>query len=268
MYDRCNRRIHYLRVSVTDRCNLRCCYCMPAGGVQSIAHGDVLSFERIRDIVAAATRLGIDKVRLTGGEPLVRKGITSLVSMLRAVPGLGEVAMTSNGLLLPELAGDLKRAGLDRLNISLDSLDPLRYARITRGGDLTRALAGIEAARTAGFVRTKINMVLIPGENDHEQDAFQRFCTERGLELQRIRHYSLTRQPPTRPGFDAERPLACSQCNRIRLTADGHLKPCLFSNLEIPVDAADPVSSLRRAILAKPEAGTACENRQIWQIGG
>ncbi len=268
MYDRFDRRIHYLRVSVTDRCNLRCRYCMPAAGVVPKAHGEIVSFERIRDLVLAAASLGIDKVRLTGGEPLVRRGVTGLVAMLRAVPGVRELALTSNGILLPQLAEPLKRAGLDRVNISLDTLDRDLYAELTRGGDLDAALAGIEAARRAGFARIKINMVLIPGTNDHEVADLQRFCGDRGLELQRIRHYALDRQPPTRPGFEAERPLPCAQCNRIRLTADGRLKPCLFSNLEVPVDWDDPAASLRRAIGSKPSAGAGCDNRQIWQIGG
>ena len=145
------RRINYLRLSVTDRCNLRCRYCMPEGGVPMLRHQDILSFEELREVVDAAASLGVTKVRLTGGEPLVRRGIVDLVRMLAGVPGVREVAMTTNGTLLSPLAADLRAAGLSRVNLSLDTLDPARYARITRGGRLEDALAGLHAALDAGF---------------------------------------------------------------------------------------------------------------------
>ncbi|MCU0236627.1 MAG: radical SAM protein [Acidobacteria bacterium] len=268
MFDSFNRKIDYLRISVTDRCNLRCTYCMPAAGIQLKRHADILPYERIVEVAAAAADLGIRKVRLTGGEPLVRRNIAFLVRELKALPGLSEVSMTSNGVLLDLLAGELKQAGLDRLNISLDTLDPDHYRQVTRNGEISRVLAGIDAARIAGFTGSKINMVLIPGFNDHEVAAMKDFCRRNGLQLQRIHHYSLHDLRTARSGLEAERPLSCSICNRLRLTADGKLKPCLFSDLEFPVDFSDIRSSLERAVQAKPQHGIACATRQNWQIGG
>ena len=271
MYDSFNREIDYLRISVTDRCNLRCTYCMPEAGIALKSHSDILPYEKIVRVAAAAAELGIRKIRLTGGEPLVRKNIAFLVRELKAVPGVREVSLTSNGTLLDQLAAELKQAGLDRLNISLDTLDAGRYRRVTRNGEIARVMAGIDAARAAGFAGIKINMVLIPGFNQDEVGAMGEFCRLRGLRLQRIHHYSLhdlrTAQG-ARGGLAAERPLACGVCNRLRLTADGKLKPCLFSDREFAVDFADIHASLEQAVRAKPRQGVACGNRQNWQIGG
>lgn len=271
MFDSYNREIDYLRVSVTDRCNLRCTYCMPADGVTLKRHDDILSYERIVLVAQAAAELGIRKLRLTGGEPLVRRNVAFLVRELKAVPGIGEVCLTTNGTLLAPLAGELRRAGLDRLNVSLDTLDPERYRQVTRGGDIAAALAGIRAAREAGFRLTKINMVLIPGFNDEEVDGMREFCRRQGLRLQRIRHYSLhdhatAAAAPGAPG--PERPLTCDVCNRLRLTADGRLKPCLFSDREFAVDFSDIRASLLQAVRAKPARGASCVSRGNWQIGG
>ncbi len=271
MFDSFNRQIDYLRVSVTDRCNLRCTYCMPAEGIRLKDHADILSYEQITRVVAAAVGLGIGKVRLTGGEPLLRRNITFLVRELKAVPGIGEVSLTSNGTLLAPLAGELKQAGLDRLNISLDTLDAEKYRQVTRGGDINQVLAGIRAATAAGFAQTKINMVLIPGFNDGEVEALREFCRGNGLRLQRIHHYSLSEPRTSQPSpgaLDAERPLSCRVCNRLRLTADGKLKPCLFSDREIAVDFSDIRASLMQASAAKPARGSVCANRGNWQIGG
>ncbi len=268
MYDSYKREIDYLRISVTDRCNLRCSYCMPETGIALKSHFDILPYEKIVRVAAAAAELGIRKIRLTGGEPLVRKDIAFLVHELKAVPGVREVSMTSNGTLLDLLAAGLKQAGLDRLNISLDTLDAERYRRVTRNGDIAQALAGIDAARAAGFAGTKINMVLIPGFNQDEVEPMHEFCRRRGLRLQRIHHYSLHDLRTARSGLEAERPLACAVCNRLRLTADGKLKPCLFSDSEFAVDFADIRASLEQAVRAKPRQGAACGNRQNWQIGG
>lgn len=161
MRDDYGRDIHYLRLSVTDRCNCRCIYCMPENGVPMLSHSDILSFEEMRDIVVAAAALGVRKVRLTGGEPLVRHGVVDLVRMVAAVPGIEEVDMTTNATLLAPMAADLRAAGLTRLNVSLDTLDAGRYESITRRGTLADALAGLEAAQAAGFTNTKINCVLI-----------------------------------------------------------------------------------------------------------
>ncbi len=268
MFDSYNREINYLRVSVTDRCNLRCTYCMPEEGIRLKLHTDILSYEEITRVAEAAAGLGIRKVRLTGGEPLVRRNIAFLVHELKAVPGIGEVSLTTNGTLLAPLAGELKQAGLDRLNISLDTLDPVKYREVTRNGDISQPLAGICAAKEAGFARTKINMVLIPGFNDGEVESMMDFCRRNGLRLQRIHHYSLHDLRTSQNALEAERPLSCGMCNRLRLTADGMLKPCLFSDREIAVDFDNIRASLEQAVRAKPPNGIACENRGNWQIGG
>lgn len=162
------RVIDYLRVSVTDRCNYRCTYCMPSGGVAHADRQDVLSFEEIRDLVRCFARLGVSRVRLTGGEPTVRRDLVDLVRMLRHIEGIREIALSTNGHLLRELAAPLRDAGVDRLNVSIDSLDAARFAEITRGGDLARVLDGVEAARAAGFASIKINTVAVKGFNDGE----------------------------------------------------------------------------------------------------
>ncbi len=268
MYDRYNREITYLRISVTDRCNLRCTYCMPEEGVVMKRHNDILSFEQITDVARESIGLGIKKIRLTGGEPLARKGLLSLIRQLRGLDGLEELTMTTNGSLLTGIARPLKEAGLDRINISLDTLDPKKYKTLTRIGDIAHVFEGIDAATAAGFTGTKLNMVVIPGFNDNEVETMKSFCQEKGLHLQRINHYSLYDIGSIDSEYEAERPLKCSKCNRIRLTADGKLKPCLFSNLEIPLDFNDLRQSLTEAIKAKPGSGEANTSRQNWQIGG
>ena len=160
MYDRFNRRINYLRISVTDLCNMRCVYCMPAEGVQLLDHDRILTFEEIRDLVQVGVSMGIDKVRLTGGEPLVRRGIITLVEMINSISGIADFAITTNAVFLPEYADALKEAGITRLNISLDTLDPVRFAAISRGGDLGEVLAGIAAAQRTGFRKIKPNCVI------------------------------------------------------------------------------------------------------------
>jgi len=268
MLDPFNRSIHYLRISVTDLCNLRCTYCMPEEGVVKKTHPDILSYEKIVAIVRAAVGLGIDKVRLTGGEPLVRKGIVQLVRELKTIPGLKEVGLSTNGVLLTAMARELKQAGLDRLNISLDTLDAEKYRQLTRIGDIDNVFRGIEAAIEAGFTGTKINMVVIPGFNQEEVPALHAFCRQRGLHLQRINHYSLDDLNSIDRAYRAERPMSCSQCNRIRLTADGKLKPCLFSDREFDIDFQDIEQSLKGAILNKPRQGSRCSSRHNFQIGG
>jgi cyclic pyranopterin phosphate synthase len=175
------RTIDYLRVSVTDRCNYRCTYCMPEDGVDHLQRADILSFEEICALVACFTRLGVSRVRLTGGEPTVRRDLVQLVRMLRAIPGLRDIALSTNGHLLPELAAPLREAGVDRLNISIDTLDPARFATITRRGELERVLAGVEAARAAGFTRIKINTVAVKGFNDGEIGSLCDYAWSRGM---------------------------------------------------------------------------------------
>jgi cyclic pyranopterin phosphate synthase len=265
MFDAFEREIDYLRISVTDKCNLRCVYCMPAEGVPPRRHDELLSFEQIAAVVRAGVKLGITKVRLTGGEPLVRRGIVALVSMLKGVPGLRQLGMTTNGVLLKRLAGDLRRAGLDSLNVSLDSLQPERYRALTRGGELDRVLAGIEAARAQGFP-LKINTVVLNDTSDTEIEAMRAFAGRQNITLQLINHYALTEEKLDQYQFD--RPPDCRRCNRIRLLADGHLKPCLHSDHEIRLDFDDLEESLRRAILAKPGRGSRCRQRNMVEIGG
>ena len=166
--DSIGRNINYLRLSVTDRCNMRCFYCMPKSGVVSQGHSAVLSYEELLLIARTAVGLGIEKIRITGGEPLVRAGIIGFLAELAAIPGLKHLALTTNGLLLTEMAADLCRAGVQRLNVSLDSLNPATFSDITRGGDLSRVLAGLDAAEKAGFPPPKINVVIMRGVNDSE----------------------------------------------------------------------------------------------------
>jgi cyclic pyranopterin phosphate synthase len=175
------RVIDYLRVSVTDRCNYRCTYCMPEDGVDHVQRTDILSFEEICALVSCFARLGVSRVRLTGGEPTVRRDLVDLVRMLRAVPGIRDIALSTNGHLLSELAAPLREAGVDRLNVSLDTLDPARFATITRRGELARVIEGLEAAGAAGFARIKINTVAVKGFNDGEIGALCDFAWSRGM---------------------------------------------------------------------------------------
>lgn len=268
MFDKFNREINYLRISVTDRCNLRCRYCMPVEGVPAKTHAQMISYEQIITVAEVAISLGITKIRLTGGEPLVRKGVLYLISELRKIKGIQELALTTNGVLLAHMAKGLKETGLDRINVSLDTLDPQKYHAITYCGDIRDVLAGIDAIIAVGFQNTKINMVVIPGVNDYEVENMQAFCDSKNLKLQRINHYTLTDIHSIDHRYQAERPLSCSQCNRIRLTADGKIKPCLFSDLEIPLDFTNLKESLIAAIQGKPREGTKNETRENWQIGG
>jgi cyclic pyranopterin phosphate synthase len=265
MYDSFNRRIDYLRISVTDKCNLRCRYCMPEEGAPQRQHEEFLSFEQIVEVVRSAVGLGLTKIRLTGGEPLVKRGIVELAAMIRAVPGVRHLGMTTNGTLLARYAAGLKRAGLDSLNVSLDTLDEERYRYITRGGRIGEVLSGIEAALREGFP-VKINMVVLEDTPGEEIQRMREFCARKGLKLQLINHFDIASAKTEQYLFD--RPPRCTECNKIRLLADGQLKPCLHSNQEISLDLRDIEGSLRRTILAKPENGCACTNRSMAQIGG
>ncbi len=173
-----DRRVTYLRVSLTDRCNYRCTYCMPEAGVDLVPRAEVLSIEELARVVGVLARAGVRRVRLTGGEPTVRHGLVDLVEKLAAI-GLDDLAMTTNGHVLAELAAPLRRAGLSRLNVSIDTLDPVKFRQITRWGDLARVVAGVEAARAAGFRGTKINVVTLAGWNDDELPALARWAWER-----------------------------------------------------------------------------------------
>lgn len=239
---------------------------MPEEGVPFKPHSAIISFEEIVKVVESAAKLGINKIRLTGGEPLVRKNVVELVRMIKAVKGIKHLGMTTNGVLLDKLAQPLRDAGMDSLNISMDTLNPERYKKITRIGDISFTLKGIEAARLAGFGKIKINMVVMDDTPDGEIQEMDDFCVKKGLTLQIINHYDLSAEKQNAYVFN--RPPKCAVCNRIRLTADGILKPCLHSNQEIPVNPEDITSSLKESILAKPENGSVCTNRNMIEIGG
>lgn len=328
-YDAHSRAINYLRVSVTDRCNLRCEYCMPPEGIPWIPHDTVLRFEEIALIVRAAAELGISRVRLTGGEPLVRLGVCSLVRMLAEIPGVQDLSMTSNGTLLARYAGELAAAGLDRVNISLDTLQPERFAAMTRGGRVEDVLAGIEAAHQAGLEPVKVNSVVIRGENDDdivdlarktllsgwhvryiewmpvgetapEDEAWRTKVVTAEEMKQRIsaelgpltadgsifgggpaRYYRLPGAEGTIGFITPVSEHFCYHCNRLRLTADGQLRPCLLSDSEVDLrtplregaDLEQIKSLILQAIDIKPlqhrlgEHGWP-ENRVMSQIGG
>ncbi|MDO8928326.1 MAG: radical SAM protein [Bacteroidota bacterium] len=265
MFDRFNRQINYLRISVTDRCNLRCTYCMPEEGIRLLNHADILSFEEITEFANLAVANGITKVRLTGGEPLVRKDIVKLVAMLAAIDGLEDLSMTTNGILLSEHAVDLKKAGLNRINISLDTVNPDQFCQITRNGDLTKVLEGIDAARIAGLEPIKINCVLL-GQPDDETKKLKQFCENRGLSLRFIHQMNLkTGEFSTVEGGEGGN---CKKCNRVRLLANGDIKPCLFSDLGYNIRKLGHQEALDLALGNKPKSGTYNQSGEFYNIGG
>ena len=324
--DSFSRPISYLRVSVTDRCNLRCVYCMPAGGVPWHPHDEILRYEEIEMVVRAAASLGISKVRLTGGEPLVRRGLVDLVLMISRIPGIDDLAMTTNGTLLARYAEELKAAGLKRVNVSLDTLRPERFRTITRLGELSDTLEGIAAAKEAGLVPVKINTVVIRDLNDDEvvdfarltcaPDWHVRFIEVMPLgdnadwagngyvpmgevrerierELGELRPARLAagggparyyRLPDAQGTIGFITPISqhfCYQCNRLRLTADGKLRPCLLSDSEIDLrtplrqgaSAEDIKALIIKGIRNKPERHHLSEQvipqgRAMSEIGG
>jgi cyclic pyranopterin phosphate synthase len=239
---------------------------MPLGGGKRVERKDILSFEEIAAFVASAVELGVVKVRLTGGEPLLRQGIASLVGMLAKVPGIEDLSMTTNAILMPRHALDLRQAGLQRVNISLDTLDPERYRAITRGGELAEVLRGISAAQEAGFSPIKVNCVVKAGADEPDARAVARFCAERGLQARFIPEMDIEagRFAVVLGGSGGD----CRRCNRLRLTSDGSLKPCLFSDAAFAVRGADPREVLLRAVAAKPECGTASKAHGFYSIGG
>ncbi|MCT4660267.1 MAG: GTP 3',8-cyclase MoaA [Tissierellales bacterium] len=298
MKDQYNREIDYLRLSVTDLCNLKCKYCMPEKGIDKKCHSEILRFEDYIRIVKAAVNLGVKKVRITGGEPLVRNDIVELVSKISQIDGVEDLSMTTNGILLKKYAKELSRAGLNRLNISLDTLDSTKFEQITRGGNLEDVLEGINAAEEARIMPIKLNTVLINGFNTDEIETFISLARKnlevRFIELMPIgeaaewssskfisntsiieRHRDLFEENCTKSNGPAKyfikksnrgkvgfiNPISshfCSECNRIRLTPDGKLKPCLHSDIEIDLKRylkqSDEVLKieLEKAIYNKP----------------
>jgi len=266
MYDRFNRRINYLRVSITDRCNLRCTYCMPAEGIRLLDHQDILSYEQIVEVVKEAVKLGIDKVRITGGEPLVRKGVVRLVEMIAVLPGIRDLGLTTNGTLLGEFAEELVRAGLRRINISLDTINPFSFQQITRGGDIGQVFHGIAAAKKAGLSPIKINCVVRSSSSEPDAREVMGFCRQEGLEVRFIHEMDLKSGCFTvvEGGTGGD----CTSCNRLRLTADGKIKPCLFNDLELDIRKLGIGEALRMAINLKPEKGTTSLSGKFHNIGG
>jgi len=265
MFDHYNRQISYLRISVTDRCNLRCTYCMPEDGVRLIDHSEILSFEEIIDFTRLAVANGITKIRLTGGEPLVRKNVVDLVSMLSKIDGLEDISMTTNGILLSKYATELKNAGLNRINISLDTVNSENYCQITRNGELSQVLEGIDAAQKAGLEPIKINCVLIGQPNDDTQKLKQ-FCKDRGLHLRFIHQMNLkTGEFSTVEGGEGGN---CGKCNRLRLLANGDIKPCLFSDLSFNIRKLGYKEALNLALGNKPRTGTFNQSGDFYSIGG
>lgn len=315
MKDTFDREITYLRLSVTELCNLRCRYCMGEEGVCKKRHEDMLREDEMIAAVEAAAALGITKVRITGGEPLVKKNILSICRRTAAVPGIREVCLTTNGITLPEYAAELKAAGVRRINISLDTLSREKYAEITRRDRLADALRGLEAALSAGFEKVKINTVLIGGFNTDEiiplANLTQKYPVDvRFIELMPMREGFLPeayvpaaevlRQLPEAEPLPSDGGVAklyhlpgamgnlgliapisesfCARCDRLRLTADGKLKPCLHSAAEFPIkglDREEMMEQIRRAILCKSKehgalsaCSPSCANRDMNRIGG
>lgn len=318
MLDRNGRSIDYLRISLTDRCNLRCTYCMPEDGIDKKYHKDILRFEEIATIIRTAARLGITKIRLTGGEPLILKDIEDVVRYARQTPGIREIGMTTNGILLADKAEALKAAGLDRVNISLDTLDGEKFQRITRGGDIRKVLAAIDKVLSLDMKPVKINTVLMRGFNDDEVGDLMDLTRDRPIQVRFIELMPLgegeetfedsfmegdeilQRYPELKPVSDNSRvarvfrlpgavgsvglisPLSCkfcSDCNRIRLTSSGTIKPCLHSAEEINLrpflqDEEALYDLLKKSIYEKPkehhlETDKKSQTfRMMFQIGG
>jgi len=266
MYDRYDRNIHYLRISVTDRCNLRCKYCMPEKGIKPLRHEDILSYEEIASFTKIAVGNGIDKVRITGGEPLTRKNVVHLIQLLANIDGIKDLSLTTNGILLAEFAGQLKDAGLNRVNISLDTIDPDRYGEITRGGDLNRVMQGIDAAETAGLFPIKINCVVAESSDEPDATGVKAFCNSRKFNVRFIHQMDLEagKYAPVEGGTGGD----CKKCNKLRLSSDGNLRPCLFSDLSFNVRTFGAEKAMQMAIDAKPECGTISVQNKFNVIGG
>jgi cyclic pyranopterin phosphate synthase len=303
MRDGFGRRIEYLRISVTDKCNLRCVYCMPEEGLPWLKREALLTYEEIAEVVGQMAPLGLRKLRITGGEPLVRRDLPRLVRLLRAIPGIQDIALSTNAVLLAEAADELRGAGVDRLNISLDSLQPDRIEAIARRpGSAAAIFAGLVAAERAGFAPIKINCVVMRGRNDDELEDFAEISRERPWHirfievmptgenlgvasdefisatemLERIgrigalrpvagpqgngpaRYYAFSGAPGTVGVITPMSHNYCDRCNRMRLTADGQLRPCLFgaiqTNLRDPLRRGEPIEPLiRETLRIKPE---------------
>lgn len=266
MLDQFGRKINYLRISVTDRCNLRCIYCMPENGIELIKHENILSFEEIYDFVKVAVKYGINKIRFTGGEPLVRKGFVNLVKMISSIKEINDLSLTTNGILLSKFAYQLKDAGLNRVNISLDAIDEKEYSRITRGGNIKDVLEGIDAAKKAGLEPIKINCVIKKSINEPNAIDVKKFSLANNL------------QPRFIPEMDIEKGEFgivhggnggdCVNCNRLRLTSNGYLKPCLFNDISVNIREINYEDAIKYVIDNKPACGVASVSHRFYNIGG
>ncbi len=266
MFDKFNRTITYLRISVTDRCNLRCLYCMPEEGVELLDHKEILTFDEIVDLTKAAVRKGVEKVRITGGEPLIRKGIVDLVKMIGEIDGIKDYSMTTNAILLDKFAGELAKAGLQRVNISLDTINPEKFKQITRGGDIQKVFDGIQAAKKAGLEPIKVNCVI--KDNNQEPDAIEvaKYCEENGLHIRYIKEMDLEKGEFS--VVDGGTGGDCGTCNRLRLTANGKIKPCLFSDISYNVRELGAERAIDLAIGNKPQSGHTNLTGKFYNIGG
>ena len=266
MLDKYKRRINYLRISVTDRCNFRCTYCMPEEGIELMSHHNILSFDEIMEVVHEGVARGITKIRLTGGEPLVRKGIITLVKMIADTPGIKDFGLTTNGVYLTKYAKQLAKAGLHRVNISLDTLDPAKFTKLTRVGTLHDVLAGIEAAKEANLQPIKINCVIQKSSNEPDAVSVKEYCDKNDLKIRYIREMDL--EKGTFWQVQGGEGGACSICSRFRLTANGNIKPCLFSELEYNVRELGVKNAFDMALENKPKTGTINKVNHFNNIGG
>ncbi len=265
MFDSHNRAIRYLRISVTDLCNLRCVYCMPAEGVAEAKPSEVLSFEEIYEFTKVAVGMGVEKVKITGGEPLVRKNITELLAMLSSISGIKDFGLTTNGVLLKQYAGELRKAGVQRLNISLDTVHPERYREITRIGVLQETLLGIETVLQLGFEKIKLNCVIKESPDEDDARGVADFAQKKGLEVRFIRQMDTEKGEfwPVIGGDGGN----CAVCNRIRLSSKGMIFPCLFSDLSYDIRRMGYREAMLAAVQCKPEKGKHSHNR-FCDIGG
>jgi cyclic pyranopterin phosphate synthase len=266
MFDRYNRNINYLRVSITDRCNLRCVYCMPEEGIKLLPHHEIMSYEEIVEVVKVAIEIGVNKVRITGGEPLVRKDLPRLVSMIAKLHGIKDFGLTTNGILLEDQAEALAQAGLHRVNISLDTMNPEKFRLITRGGEIEKVFRGIGAARKSGLDPIKINCVVKNSSNEPDAIGVKEFCREAGLQVRFIHEMNL--DSGCFQVVEGGEGGHCEGCNRLRLTANGFIKPCLFNDIQFNLREMGIREALSMAIFGKPDRGSVNTNNKFHNIGG
>ncbi len=239
---------------------------MPEDGIKMLKHDEILSFDEIIEVIKTGVKYGVNKVRVTGGEPLVRKGIVDLVRMIWSVEGVKDLSMTTNAILLAKYTNDLKKAGLQRINISMDTINPEKFNQVSRGGDIAAVFAGIEAAKRAGLTPIKINCVLWDASEDRNAEEVADYCKQNDLQVRFIHQMNLsTGEFSVVEGGDGGN---CSKCNRLRLTAAGDIKPCLFSDLSYNVRTLGVEEAFTQAAGNKPKAGTYNKSGDFYNIGG